>query len=57
MDLFAQVSQWTELARSGEELTAWQSFAVDFYQAFIEANRRQQYLEVWEPRCLSRRWR
>ena len=45
MDLFAQVSQWTELARSGEELTAWQSFAVDFYQAFIEANRWQQYLE------------
>ena len=45
MDLLTQMSQWAELARSGGELTAWQNFAVDFYQAFLEADRWQQYLE------------
>ena len=45
MDLLAQVAQWTDLARSGGELTAGQSFAVDFYQAFIESDRWLQYLE------------
>ena len=45
MDLAALYSTWSELARSGAELTFWQDFYVKFYQAFIEADRWLQYLE------------
>ena len=37
--------QWKEMLVSGESLTGWQSFFVKFYQAFIEADRWQQYLK------------
>ena len=37
--------QWKDLLRAGEELPFWQDFYVKFYQAFIDANRWQQYLE------------
>ena len=37
--------QWKEMLISGESLTGWQSFFVKFYQAFIEADRWQQYLK------------
>ena len=40
-----QYLQWKELLRGGEELPFWQEFYVKFYQAFIEADRWQQYLE------------
>ena len=45
MDLAALYSTWSELARSGAELTFWQDFFVKFYQAFIESDRWLQYLE------------
>lgn len=38
-------TQWVELMRSGVEIPFWQEFYVKFYQAFIEANRWQQYLQ------------
>ena len=37
--------QWSELMRSGTELPFWQEFYVKFFQAFIEADRWQQYLQ------------
>ena len=37
--------QWKEVLKSGAELPFWQEFYVKFYQAFIEADRWQQYLE------------
>ncbi len=40
-----QYLQWKELLRAGEELPFWKEFYVKFYQAFIEADRWQQYLE------------
>jgi polar amino acid transport system permease protein len=40
-----QYLQWKELLRAGEDLPFWQEFYVKFYQAFIEADRWQQYLE------------
>lgn len=36
---------WKELIRNGEELSFWQNFYVKFYQAFIEGDRWQRYLE------------
>ena len=38
-------TQWKAMLVSGESLTGWQSFFVKFYQAFIEADRWQQYLK------------
>ena len=40
-----QYLQWKELLRAGKDLPFWQEFYVKFYQAFIEADRWQQYLE------------
>lgn len=37
--------QWKELMLHGTQLPFWQEFYVKFYQAFIEANRWQQYLQ------------
>ena len=37
--------QWMEQMRSGTQLPFWQEFYVKFYQAFIEADRWQQYLQ------------
>jgi His/Glu/Gln/Arg/opine family amino acid ABC transporter permease subunit len=36
---------WQSLMIEGEKLSFWQEFYVKFYQAFIEADRWQQYLE------------
>jgi len=36
---------WQSLMIEGEKLPFWQEFYVKFYQAFIENNRWQQYLE------------
>lgn len=36
---------WKELMRAGTDLPFWQEFYVKFYQAFIEGNRWQRYLE------------
>ena len=36
---------WKALITSGEAVSAWQRFYVYFYQAFIEKNRWQQYLQ------------
>lgn len=36
---------WKELIKNGEDLSFWQDFYVKFYQAFIEGNRWQRYLE------------
>ena len=38
-------SQWKSLMASGADIPVWQEFYVKFYQAFIEADRWQQYLE------------
>ena len=38
-------SQWMELMKSGVDVSFWQEFYVKFYQAFIEADRWQQYLQ------------
>ena len=38
-------TQWMELMKSGIDIPFWQEFYVKFYQAFIEANRWQQYLQ------------
>jgi len=38
-------TQWKALLLSGQELPFWQEFYVKFYQAFIEADRWQRYLE------------
>ena len=57
MDLAALYSTWSELARSGAELTFWQDFYVKFYQAFIEADRCCNISRAWAPRCSSRRRR
>ena len=37
--------QWKELMRSGVDIPFWQDIYVKFYQAFIEADRWQKYLE------------
>ena len=37
--------QWSELMTEGVHIPFWQEFYVKFYQAFIEANRWQQYLQ------------
>jgi len=37
--------QWKELMKAGTQLPLWQEFYVKFYQAFIEADRWQQYLK------------
>ena len=37
--------QWSELMTEGVNIPFWQEFYVKFYQAFIEANRWQQYLQ------------
>lgn len=42
MELYTQLK---ELMLSGAELPFWQEFYVKFYQAFIEADRWQRYLE------------
>ncbi len=44
MDLAQTVALWRELMMSGDA-TWWQEFFVRFYQAFIEADRWQSYLE------------
>lgn len=36
---------WKSMMLSGEDIAFWQEFFVKFYQAFIEKNRWQQYLE------------
>ena len=38
-------TQWMDLMRSGVDIPFWQEFYVKFYQAFIEADRWQQYLQ------------
>lgn len=40
----AQFEALTALAQSGQSLTLWEDFFVKFYQAFIYADRWQQYL-------------
>lgn len=42
MELYVQ---WKELMISGAPVSAWQSFYVKFFQAFIEGNRWQLYLK------------
>ncbi len=37
--------EWKELALAGEDISWWQDFFVKFYQAFIESDRWQLYLE------------
>ena len=37
--------QWVEQMRNGVKLPFWQEFYVKFFQAFIEADRWQQYLQ------------
>ena len=37
--------QWSDLMVEGARIPFWQEFYVKFYQAFIEANRWQQYLQ------------
>ena len=39
-----QYTAWKALIAGGESVTAWQKFYVYFYQAFIEKNRWQQYI-------------
>lgn len=36
---------WKGMMTAGEDVSFWQEFYVKFYQAFIEADRWQQYLE------------
>ncbi len=38
-------TQWKDLMISGADLSAWQTFYVKFYQAFIEGDRWQLYLK------------
>ena len=38
-------TQWMDLMKEGAKLPFWQEFYVKFYQAFIEADRWQQYLQ------------
>ena len=38
-------TQWKSLMQAGADIPFWQEFYVKFYQAFIEADRWQQYLE------------
>ena len=45
MDWAAQYEALGQLAKAGEELTFGQNFFFKFYQAFIYADRWQQYLE------------
>ena len=46
MNLAQTYELWKGIMRAGEEpLAWWQSFFVRFYQAFIEGDRWQQYLE------------
>ena len=45
MDLAQLYETWKAISVSGGDLTWWQGFFVKFYQAFIEADRWQQYLE------------
>ena len=45
MDLVQNYTIWKEMMKAGEALPAWQTAFVKFYQAFIEGNRWQQYLE------------
>ena len=45
MDLAQLYETWKAISISGGDLTWWQDFFVKFYQAFIEADRWQQYLE------------
>ncbi len=40
-----QYLQWKEILASGGDVTAWQSFYVKFYQAFIESDRWLQYVK------------
>ena len=40
-----QYLQWKEILASGGDVTAWQSFYVKFYQAFIESDRWLQYIK------------
>ena len=40
-----QYLQWKEILASGGDITAWQSFYVKFYQAFIESDRWLQYIK------------
>jgi His/Glu/Gln/Arg/opine family amino acid ABC transporter permease subunit len=44
VDLAQYYTQWKELMQAGNDLSFWQEFFVKFYQAFIEADRWQQYL-------------
>ena len=44
MELAALYAQWKTQMIAGESVSALQEFFVYFYQAFIEANRWQQYL-------------
>lgn len=37
-------TQWKSMIVAGQDVTAWQSFYVKFYQAFVEAGRWKQYL-------------
>ncbi len=48
--------EWKELMLAGEDISWWQNFFVKFYQAFIEADRWQLYLEgvgqtLWITAC------
>ena len=45
MELAQLYEQWKALMVAGEDLPFYQDFFVKFYQAFIENNRWQQYLE------------
>ena len=45
MDLAQYYIAWKELMKAGEALPFWQEAFVKFYQAFIDGNRWQQYLE------------
>ena len=45
MDLAAQFETLSNLAKSGTELTLWQDIFVKFYQAFLEGDRWQQYIQ------------
>ena len=45
MDLTQNYIIWKDMMKAGESLPAWQEAFVKFYQAFIDGNRWQQYLE------------
>ncbi len=44
MSSLEQYTAWKALMVAGEPTTAWQKFYVQFYQAFIENDRWQQYI-------------